>query len=42
MGGGVTPGAPPFSKEALKKYQIEINPVAAVSLIPSVAGHASG
>ena len=42
MGGNMTPGAPPFSNEALKIYQIEINSVAACVVNPSIAGHASG
>jgi hypothetical protein len=42
MGGHGTPGAPPFSSEALKKYHIEINPVAACVVNPSIQGHAGG
>jgi hypothetical protein len=42
FGGQGTPGAPPFSKEALQKYGIQIDPIAGCGVTPRIQGHARG
>ncbi|HSH37261.1 MAG TPA: hypothetical protein VK993_00630 [Chthoniobacterales bacterium] len=42
MGGNYTPGAPPFSKEAAEKYQLNVEPIARCGVTPYIIGHARG
>lgn len=42
MGGDFTPGAPSFSKAALEKYRLRIEPIALCAVNPYIEGHAKG
>lgn len=42
MGGALTPGTPPFSKEVAEKYQLNVEAIALCVVNPYILGHARG